>query len=147
MFAIYSGASIIKISYRFLLMQRITLYYSSPIIFWMNALDMSIITTSLTSSTSIVEVRSTDSISVFGDASYYLSAVPRCLFPPAIIIPLEFLSLFFFRNSWGSGTIYYYSFLRVNGSIGSIVLRRCSCFSSFETESALLVKKNSYLIS
>ena len=102
------------------------MYYSSSILVCMDALGMSIIDTSLPSSASIKEVKSTDSRNAVGEAASYLSMAPSCLLPLATIINLKTLSLFSFRNRLESGTSLYYYLMRVNGYSGSNVLQRCS---------------------
>ena len=99
---------------------------------------MSIIATYLHSLVSIVEVKSTDTSAAAGDAVSSLSMVLYCLFPPDKIIPLKVFYLLYFIKRWEYSTSSYSSLLRVRGSSGSILLRRCRYFSSFETTSTPL---------
>ena len=96
----------------------------------MKSFGISMIATYLFSCASLRTVNMTDLVAMVGELASYSEMKSRCLFPPADVRPLIFLSLFFLRNIWDSNNSTLSLSVRSEWCLGSNVFLKCNCFIS-----------------
>lgn len=107
--------------------------HSPSIGVYRNAPGTSIVTISLFSFAAITRMRSTASVSIFGDETSFLFVHARCLLPSAQPLPSIRLSLYSLRNMRYRRVFFFSSRERIDGDRGRSTSISCSCFFSTST--------------